>query len=68
MELKNLRIREGGQPQHEEEHEGAHDEGEAAPTATPPEGASASTTVATPPRPAMGTPISLRSATIFRNL
>ena len=65
MELKSLRIGEGGLPRHEEEHEGAHGGGEALAGAPLP-GASASSAAAPPPGPAGGNPVSGRSATIFR--
>ena len=67
MELKSLRIGEGGLPWHEEEREGAHGGGEA-PAAAPLSGASASGAAATPPSPAGGNPVSGRFAIIFRAL
>ena len=67
MELKSLRIGEGGLPRHEVEHEGAHGGGEA-PAGAPLLGASASGGAAPPPSPAGGNPVLGRSATIFRAL
>ena len=68
MELKSLRIGEGGLPWREVEREGARGEGEA-PAGAPLPGASASNAAAaTPPGPAGGNPNSGRSATIFRAL
>ena len=67
MELKSLRIGEGGLPWHEVEHEGARGEDEA-PASAPLLGASASGAAAAPPSPAGGTPISIKSSTIFRTL
>ena len=67
MEMKSLRIGEGGLPQREVECEGARGEGEA-PVGAPLSGASASGGAAAPPGPAGGNPVSGRSATIFRAL
>ena len=67
MELKNLRIGEGGLPRREVECEGARGEGEA-PAGAPLPGASASGAAAPPPGPAGGNPVSGKSATIFRAL
>ena len=67
MELKSLRIGEGGLPRHEVEREGARGEGEA-PAGAPLPGASASGVAAAPPGPARGNPVSGRSTTIFRAL
>ena len=67
MELKSLRIGEGGLPRREVEREGARGGGEA-PAGAPLSGASASGAAAAPPGPAGGNPISGRSATIFRAL
>ena len=67
MELKSLRIGEGGLPRREEKHGGARGEGEA-PAAAPLSGASASAVPTAPPGPAGGNPISGKSATIFRAL
>ena len=67
MELKSLRIGEGGLPRREVEREGACGEGEA-PASAPLPGASASGAAAAPPGPAGGNPVSGRSAIIFRAL
>ena len=68
MELKSLRIGEGGLPRREEECEGACGRGEAHPAAAPPVGESTSGAAAPPPSTAGGTPTSGKSATIFRAL
>ena len=69
MELKSLRIGEGGLPRREVEREGARGEGEGEASAGAPlSGASASSVAAPPPGPTGGNPISGRSATIFRAL
>ena len=67
MELKSLRIGEGGLPRREVEREGARGEGEA-PAGAPLLGASTSGAAAPPPDPAGGNPVSGRSTIIFRAL
>ena len=66
--LNILRIGEGGLWRCEEEREGARGGGEAPAAAAPLLGASASGATTAPPGPARGTPISIRSSTIFRTL
>ena len=67
MELKSLRIGEGGLPRREVEHGGARGEGEA-PAGAPLLGASTSGAAAPPPSPVGGNPVLGRSAIIFRAL
>ena len=66
--LNILQIGDGGLRRREEECEGACGRGEAHLAVAPPVGESTSGAAVPPPGPAGGTPISVKSSTIFRTL